>query len=783
MTKQKTPVNQDIKNKLAEADLYKSHGLLNEASQVYKSLLEEVDPADAALHKKISRLLADVDQLEESVTHKIKEKEVGTSSPSEVAQHKYETGIGLMEAGFYAEAIEELSSLLTSPIFTSSAIHTIIGECYLSLDDHFQALDHLEKARDAKDLDKGQERLQILERLALLYESTGDFPSAIAAFEDIIKVNPKFRNAEIRLNQLSQDAKKYGRYHFLIKRKGLTAEQLEKAIAQAKKDNKHIDAVLLNKFGIEKSLLGESLSQYYDCPFVEFNELELVEIPSRIEGIKEHFFRANACVPIDDKNGVPVIASENPFDMVKIDNLRMIFKTTDLSLVVAIKDDIDKFIDYYYGKYSIDEQADDLFEQLELVEDTEEDEGPAEETDSHAEGVVVKMVNKIIEDAIRQNASDIHIESLAGRQGSRVRFRSDGDCLQYRNIPYQYKRALVSRIKIISKLDISERRIPQDGKIKFKTRRRKTIELRVATIPTASGFEDVVMRILSDAKALPITAMGLQENNLDLLKSMLELPYGLILVVGPTGSGKTTTLHAALNSVNRLEKKIWTVEDPVEIVQEGLRQVQVNPGIDLTFARVLKAFLRADPDVIMVGETRDEETAKTVIEASLTGHLVFTTLHTNSAPETITRLLGMGLEPFSFADSLIGIVAQRLVKKLCTKCRKKYTTSKSERQAIIEEYGDHPIHPLHPSSLTKVRLYKPAGCSHCNNTGYKGRFAIHEILKVNDGLKQHIEKNSPVSVLREHAFLAGMTTLKQDGILKVIQGETDFKQIRAACIK
>ncbi len=270
---------------------------------------------------------------------------------------------------------------------------------------------------------------------------------------------------------------------------------------------------------------------------------------------------------------------------------------------------------------------------------------------------------------INRRASDIHIEPNVGKKNVEVRYRVDGDCAIYQTLPYSYRAAVISRIKIMSNLDITVRRIPQDGKIKFKRPHGDEIELRVATIPTQGGVEDVVMRILAKGETMPIEAMGLSERNFNEMLKILAKPYGMILVVGPTGSGKTTTLHAALHHINKPDRKIWTAEDPVEITQYGLRQVQVQPKIGFDFAAAMRAFLRADPDVIMVGEMRDFETAKTGVEASLTGHLVFSTLHTNSAPETITRLLDMGIDPLNFADALLGILAQRLVRTLCKDCK------------------------------------------------------------------------------------------------------------------
>jgi type II secretory ATPase GspE/PulE/Tfp pilus assembly ATPase PilB-like protein len=301
-------------------------------------------------------------------------------------------------------------------------------------------------------------------------------------------------------------------------------------------------------------------------------------------------------------------------------------------------------------------------------------------------------------------------------------------------IPGAHRNALVQRLKIMAKLDISEKRKPQDGKIRFKYSK-GVIELRVATIPTTNQNEDVVMRILAASKPLPLDKMGFAERNLSRFKEIVQKPYGICLVVGPTGSGKTTTLHSALGFINTEDMKIWTAEDPVEITQKGLRQVQVQPKIDFTFAAAMRSFLRADPDVIMVGEMRDHETAAIGIEASLTGHLVFSTLHTNSAPETITRLLDMNIDPFNFADALLGILAQRLIRTLCPKCKEAYNPSEEEWDEIMEVYGREWFGSLGIKYSPEYQLYRPKGCPACNNTGYKGRMGVHELLVGTDEIK------------------------------------------------
>ncbi len=333
----------------------------------------------------------------------------------------------------------------------------------------------------------------------------------------------------------------------------------------------------------------------------------------------------------------------------------------------------------------------------------------------------------------------------------------------------------------MAQLDIAERRIPQDGKIKMRYGK-TTIEFRVATCPTVGENEDIVLRILAKSENLPLEKMNFSERNLEKIIKNVKTPYGLILVVGPTGSGKTTTLHSCLGHINTPMKKIWTVEDPVEITQKGIRQVQTIEKKGLDFPRAMRSFLRGDPDVIMVGEMRDKETASIGLEASLTGHLVFSTLHTNSAPETITRLLDMGMNPLNFADSILLVVAQRLVKTLCKKCREDYHPTQEEFDVIVQEYGKESFEKLGIVYDEDLTLKKPAGCDSCDNTGYAGRTGIHEILEGTKALKRQIVKQASAEELRVTAISEGMCTLKQDGIQKIFKGDCDLKQVLAVCI-
>ncbi len=428
-----------------------------------------------------------------------------------------------------------------------------------------------------------------------------------------------------------------------------------------------------------------------------------------------------------------------------------------------------------------------------------DDADATDEATAAADNELVKFVNKVITDAYQQGASDIHIEPYPGRQKTAIRFRKDGTLMPYIEVPPSYRAPLIARIKIMCDLDISEKRKPQDGKIKFKRFGPLDIELRVATIPSAGGVEDIVMRILAAGKPLPLEQLGLTPHNYERLKPVIAKPYGIFFVCGPTGSGKTTTLHSVLGNLNTPETKIWTAEDPVEITQKGLRQVQVNRKAGLDFATVMKSFLRADPDIIMVGEMRDKETVSIGIEASLTGHLVFATLHTNSAPESVIRLLDMGMDPFNFADALLGILAQRLAKKLCD-CKEPYTPDAAEVRSFVTEYAEDlqqvPAWQADPQGEAKrlydgwvrqygvdgkLQFHRAKGCDRCGGTGYKGRIGLHELMIGTEAIKRNIQEHARVADMFVTAIGEGMRTLRMDGMEKVLAGQTDLKQVRAVC--
>jgi len=580
--------------------------------------------------------------------------------------------------------------------------------------------------------------------------------------------------------KLTQTAKKRTRFDYLINNNLVTEKELEQAIRMSREQKIPIETIFINELKVRKEEVGRSLAEFYDCDYVPFDNN--YPIPGDLlSRLKRVYLKNNLWVPLAREDGKVKILVDNPQRLDKIDSVKSLIPAEQYEFAVGLREDIIQFLDYFFGSPQDQQNGsiDEILGKLDAEEELDDDIGDMLSEDDSA---IVQLVNKIVTDAYRKRSSDIHIEPYPGKEGAEIRLRIDGACQKYQTVPYNYRKALISRIKIMADLDISERRKPQDGKIKFRKYSPLDIELRVATIPTVGGEEDVVLRILSAGTPIPLEEMGWSERDMNLLISIITKPYGIVLVVGPTGSGKTTTLHAVLNFINKPDTKIWTAEDPVEITQRGLRQVQVLPKIGFDFAAAMRSFLRADPDVIMVGEMRDHETVSTGIEASLTGHLVFSTLHTNSAPETITRLLDMGMDPFNFADAILGVLAQRLVRTLCKDCKEAYHPSRAEYDELARSYaGD--FQAMGFPYTEDLTLYRASGCDKCNNSGYRGRTGIVELLDGTDPMKSLIQTKAKMEDIRKQAVKDGMTTLMQDGIRRVLLGVTDLQQVRRVCIK
>ncbi|HEY5627485.1 MAG TPA: GspE/PulE family protein [Nitrospira sp.] len=578
------------------------------------------------------------------------------------------------------------------------------------------------------------------------------------------------------------------KFDLLVTNGKISQNELDNAMAEARKSiSSDLESILIEKYKIPKLDIGKSIAQFHKCPYIEYSERTLVDI-ELLRNLNIDYLKKNHWMPLKRDRTAIEILTDDPGDLDRVADIKRTFPGLNIRFAVSLRRDITQFLHSATGGgdsgggRKLDENVSDILGELVTetqAEAMEELGGGLDENDS----AIVRLANQIIADAYRQNASDIHVEPYGEKRETIVRFRVDGDCFEYMKIPQSYRRAIVSRLKIMASLDIAERRKPQDGKIKFKLSESKEIELRVATIPTAGFNEDVVMRLLAASEPLPLEKMGFSDRNLKAIKDIAEKPYGIILCVGPTGSGKTTTLHSVLGYINTPDIKIWTAEDPVEITQYGLRQVQVQPKIDFTFAKAMRAFLRADPDVIMVGEMRDKETAEIGIEASLTGHLVMSTLHTNSAVETVTRLLDMGCDSFSFADAMLGVLAQRLTRRICKDCKEQYVGTKEEYEEIRQGYGPEHWDKLGIPQDNTFRLARGKGCENCNRSGFKGRVALHELLLGSDRLKRLIQTKAKTEDMVEAALQDGMTTLMQDGVHKCLQGLTTFKEVKAVAIK
>ena len=590
----------------------------------------------------------------------------------------------------------------------------------------------------------------------------------------------------------------------------LTQEQLDVALVRQQQNRKlPLGQILMDMGVVDERTLRGALAKKLGIPYVSLPKFNFD--PNAIRLVKGSTARKQVLMPLCIEDNALVVAFENPLNTAAIEELRFMTQMKIVPAMASSQDILSAVAEFYDAQggsgrlqkisekegrfeYEIhrttgaDLQIDDLASRL-FAQDAGMD--VVEEQVEESDNVLVQLVNKMILDAYRDGVSDIHVETYPGKQNTRVRFRKDGTLVEYLEIPANFRNAVISRIKIMAQLDISERRRAQDGKLDFQQFGPARIELRIATIPTANGLEDIVMRVLASAKPVPMDDLGLAAAPLAALKRFMQRPYGLILVCGPTGSGKTTTLHSLLGYINIPGRKIWTAEDPIEITQAGLRQVQVNARIGWTFAGAMRSFLRADPDVIMVGEMRDEETAKIGIEASLTGHLVLSTLHTNSAPESVVRLLDLGMDPFNFADALVTVLAQRLAKTLCPKCKQAYQAGAAEITELAEEFcegtGWDPAVTIGQWQDEYARdgtiaLYRAAGCDSCNHTGYRGRIGLHELLAVTPSIKRMIQTRAPVADLLPGALAEGMRTLKQDGLVKILQGRTDAAQVRAVCI-
>jgi type II secretory ATPase GspE/PulE/Tfp pilus assembly ATPase PilB-like protein len=792
MAKAEQSIKSDANTKINEAEVCFSMGLFDEALAIYNQVLKDNPDLDDSIKQNITIKIEKIKkQLEDENVD-----EAGSVSTEEISMLKkslsgqedapaiLDSASAFKDLGLYEEALAEYEKILVLDHPPEKVIPDIV-DCLLKLFSPNDLFDKILKI-------VGDQRLETEKRGAVKYHFGMEMEKrdyrdlALDLYEEAEKDTPEDPELLKRIETLRSRLASGSKYDFLLRQQMVTTEQLQKAASLSKQTRKSVESVLIESFGIKKEDIGKSFAQYYGCAFHSYEE-NLATPYELLGNLKKAFLLHELWVPLNwGKEGVEVLV-DDPRDLNKTDNIKALMKTGKINFCVAIREDIEAYIKRFYstdqygdlsqGGEHLDNYDDILDVSFEEEDETDEAIDELDESSSK----VVKLVDQCLIAAYRKNASDIHVEPSPITKSTNIRFRMDGVCQDYIKVPNSLARGILSRIKIMSNLDIAERRLPQDGKIKFKRKGIPPFELRVATLPTAGGFEDAVLRILATAGAMKLEDMGLDSRNYDVLTKAIAKPYGLILCVGPTGSGKTTTLHAALGHINKPGIKIWTAEDPVEITQLGLRQVEAKPKIGLDFARIMRAFLRADPDVIMIGEMRDEETASIGVEASLTGHLVFSTLHTNSAPETVTRLLDMGLNPLNFSDAFLGVLAQRLVRRLCS-CKKEYHPTKEEFEQIVVDYGAEDFPKAGIEYSEDLKIFRAGSCEKCSGTGYKGRMGIHELMDGTKTIKSLIKQATPTDKLFSQAIEEGMSTLKQDGIKKAFKGHTDIIEVKRVCI-
>lgn len=550
----------------------------------------------------------------------------------------------------------------------------------------------------------------------------------------------------------------------LYERGLITEEQLDRILKIQQDNGNDLQKIIINLDILKKDELMLALADEIGVKYVNLDDINIE--PTIVVLIPEEMARRHQLIAIDKDEKKLAVAMANPLDVFAHDELK-IRLGYDIDSVLSYGEDIDKALDEVFG---VTDEWDQVIGKIENMQVTVLKEEEKEAADISAiteseEAPVIALVNLMILRAVKEKASDVHIEPF-GEDILKVRYRIDGILHDVMSLPRNLQLAVISRIKIMSDLDIAERRLPQDGRIQVNVGGRK-INIRVSILPAVTG-ESAVLRILDPSSILlELDSLGFSPDILPNFLSLIKKPNGIILVTGPTGSGKSTTLYTTLNLLNSTEKKIMTIEDPVEYRLKGISQVQAKPKIGLTFAAGLRSFLRQDPDIMLVGEIRDRETAEIAVQAALTGHIVLSTLHTNDAPSSVIRLIDMGIEPFLISSSVIGVIAQRLIRKICPKCKKEIKIT-TDMKKILDEYE---------ISSNEITLYKGEGCPYCKDTGYKGRVAIFELMVITENIRDLITKNVSTGKIREAAVKEGMCLLKIDGIKKVCEGITTIDEV------
>ncbi len=788
-----------VELKIKEAETCHAMGMVEEALKLYEQLIaagQELAPQmRQRLSEKITRIKKELRDQQSPERQGLSPEDISIFRKTLAVQQDIpallDGAAALKELGLMEEAVAEYEKLLAQELSggelrPEASPAKIIGDylaCLLEVEPPAEVAKKACKSIYRHNL-KETEAAGLNAWLGRQMEARDQSELAFELYKAAVEMNPEDAETTGRLNALKGKLGNTSRYDYLLRNKIVSTQQLQEALTIAKKINHSVEYVLVDRFKIDLKEVGRSLAMFFGCSFRQFDP-DLPVPFELIRNLKKSFLLYYVWVPLKwDKSGIEILV-DDPKDLRKTDHIRALMGNQKILFSVAVKEDVEKYIQHFF-----DPRSERLSESVvENIDEIMPDVSFEEEVDAHEEvsldessSQVVKFVDQILVTAFRNGASDIHIEPSALTRKTNIRFRNDGVCYEYIQVPNAMAPAIISRLKIMAELDIAEKRLPQDGKIKVRRKGIQEFELRMSTMPTAGKYEDAVLRILTRTGSIRIDDIGLNERNLGLLKKLIARPYGMLLCVGPTGSGKTTTLHAALAHINQPGVKIWTAEDPVEITQSGLRQVQVRPKIGLDFARVMRGFLRLDPDIIMIGEMRDKETATIGLEAALTGHLVLSTLHTNNAPETLTRLVEMGMNPLNISDAFLGVLGQRLVRRLCQGCIESYHPGEEEFEDLRMDYGREAFDAAGLAYGPGAALKRSTGCEKCSGSGFKGRIGIHELMEATYAVKLLIKKGATSFDLARQAAADGMTTLKQDGIRKIMDGITTIREVRRVCV-
>jgi type II secretory ATPase GspE/PulE/Tfp pilus assembly ATPase PilB-like protein len=790
----------DLDMKIKEAETCHAMGMVEEALKLYEQVVTSGQglsaPMRQALSEKVKRLQQEISDQQTSECRGLSPEDISLFRKT-LAVHQdlpalLDGAAALKELGLMEEAVAEYEKLLAQEHlacddsrsdYSAAKIMIDYLGCLLEVKPPEEVVKKAGTTHLRRHL-KEEDAAGVASWLGRQMEGRDQSDLAFELYKSAVEMNPADAETAGRLNGLKGKLGSNSRYDYLLRNKILSTQQLQEALTIAKKINHSVEYALVDRFKIDIKEVGRSLSMFFGCSFRQFDPEWPIPF-ELVRNLKKSFLLYYVWVPLKwDKSGIEILV-DDPKDLRKTDHIRALMGNQKVIFSVALKEDVEKYIQHFFDPRSerLSENAVESIDEIIPDVSFEEEVDTREEVSlDESSSQVVKFVDQVLVTAFRNGASDIHIEPSALTRKTTIRFRNDGVCYEYIQVPNAMAPAIISRLKIMAELDIAEKRLPQDGKIKVRRKGIQEFELRMSTMPTAGKYEDAVLRVLTRTGSIRLDDIGLNERNLSLLKKLIARPYGMLLCVGPTGSGKTTTLHAALAHINQPGVKIWTAEDPVEITQPGLRQVQVRPKIGLDFARVMRGFLRLDPDIIMIGEMRDKETATIGLEAALTGHLVLSTLHTNNAPETLTRMIEMGMNPLNISDAFLGVLGQRLVRRLCQGCTESYHPGEEEFEDLRMDYGREAFDAAGIAYGLGFNLKRAAGCEKCSGSGFKGRIGIHELMEATYAIKLLIKKNATSFDLARQAAAEGMTTLKQDGIRKIIDGITTIREVRRVCV-